>query len=343
MIIVLKKDATDLQIRQLEDKISSWGLSPHVSRGKQQTIIGAIGDESILREKPISALSYVEKVLAVVQPYKLANRQFHPDDTVIDLGDGVLIGGGNVSVMAGPCSVESHDGLMTIADAVSRSGATILRGGAFKPRSSPYSFQGLGKEGLKYLSEAGRAYGLKIITELMNIRDLDDVAGCADIIQIGTRNMQNYDLLKAVGQSKKPVMIKRGLAATIEELLMSAEYVMHEGNSRVMVCERGIRTFETWTRNTLDISCVPAVHELSHLPVIVDPSHAAGRAELVSPLSLAGIAAGADGLMIEVHDHPEEAFSDGRQSLVPDAFFELMQSVKSMCGLLGVNLVTGNS
>jgi 3-deoxy-7-phosphoheptulonate synthase len=328
MIIVLRPDATEQQINHIIDKVTKLGLKPMVSKGTERTIIGVIGPEDIIQAQPLEVYPGVEKVLPILKPYKLVSRDFKPENSVIDLGNGIKIGGEKIVVMAGPCSVENRDLLIDIARKVKKAGATVLRGGAFKPRTSPYSFQGLGEEGLKYLAEAKNQTGLLIVTELMDIRDVDLVARYADIIQIGARNMQNFNLLKEVGRIKKPVLLKRGIASTIKELLMSAEYVMSEGNFNVILCERGIRTFEDFTRFTLDINAVPAIKSQSHLPVIVDPSHGTGKWGLVPAVSKAGIAAGADGLIIEVHPSPEDALSDGAQSLLPENFEKMMQELR---------------
>lgn len=327
MIIVLKPSATQQQIDHIMAKLKELGLSTHLSRGKERTIIGAIGDDRVLQNQPISIFPGVESVLPILSPFKLVSREFKNEDTVIDI-DGIKIGGKKIQVMAGPCAVEKLDLLIEIAREIKDAGATILRGGAFKPRTSPYSFQGLGQEGLEYLAEAKKKTGLPVVTELMDPRDIDQVLKCADIIQIGARNMQNFRLLKEVGQHDKPVLLKRGLSATIKEFLMSAEYIMSMGNHNVILCERGIRTFESYTRNTLDLSAIPAIKKLSHLPIIVDPSHAVGKWDLVAPMSKAAIAAGADGLIIEVHSNPEEAYSDGEESLRPDQFKSLMTDLR---------------
>ena len=335
MIIVLRHDATEEQIKHITEKVTKLGLKPMISRGTERTIIGVIGPEDVLRITPLEVFPGVEKVMPVLAPYKLVSREFKEEDTVVDVGKGVKIGGKKVVVMAGPCAVENFDTLLDIAKAVKASGATVLRGGAFKPRTSPYSFQGLGEQGLKYLKDVADETGLVTITEVMDPRDVELVARYADILQIGARNMQNFNLLKEVGNTKKPVLLKRGLSSTIKELLMSAEYILSGGNFNVMLCERGIRTFEDYTRNTLDISAVPSVKQLSHLPIIVDPSHAAGKWGLVPSLSRAAIASGADGLIIEVHSHPEEALSDGAQSLIPDNFASLMKELKVLAQAVG--------
>ncbi len=337
-IIVLHPEASDEDIRHILKKLESKGLKSHVSQGTERTIIGVIGDTSKVTEEEedgIRAMSGVENVVRILKPYKLASREFKKQTTSIDVGHGVTIGGRRIAVMAGPCSVENRASLMLVAEKVKEAGATILRGGAFKPRTSPYSFQGLGEEGLQYLSEARKKNGMPIVTELMDSRDLDVIMKYADIIQIGTRNMQNFRLLLEVGTVNKPVLLKRGLSATIKEWLMSAEYIMSRGNQQVMLCERGIRTFETATRNTLDLSAIPVLKKLTHLPVVVDPSHAVGKWDLVAPMAKAAIAAGADALMIEVHCNPEEALSDGEQSLRPDLFAQLMHELKPIAQAVG--------
>ena len=326
MVIVMKPNAPKEVIEKIEKKMISLGCEINRVQGKDYCIIGLVGDTTKINRGQIEANEYVEKLLIVQHPFKLASRYFHPEDTIIDV-DGVKIGGGNIAIIAGPCSVESEEQLMTIAHAVKKSGANMLRGGAFKPRTSPYSFQGMGEEGLKLLRKAKEETGLPIVTEVMDQENFSIVEEYADILQIGARNMQNFSLLKYAGRSNKPILLKRGLCATYEELLMSAEYIMSEGNHQVILCERGIRTFETFTRNTLDISAIPSIRELSHLPIVMDPSHAAGKWAMIEPLSKASIAAGADGLAIEVHNHPELAFSDGAQSLKFEKFERLMRSV----------------
>lgn len=333
MIIVLQPNATPSQMERIIEKVKSLGLKPMVSKGVERTIIGVIGEEDIIRLQPLEAFPGVEKVMTILAPYKLVSREFKPVDSIIEV-DGVSIGGKKVIVMAGPCAVESYEVLLETAQEVKAAGATVLRGGAFKPRTSPYSFQGLGEEGLTYLRDVGREVGLAVVTEAMDPRDVALVERYADIIQIGARNMQNFNLLKEVGLAKKPVLLKRGMSSTIKELLMSAEYILSNGNFNVILCERGIRTFEDYTRNTLDISSVPAVKQLSHLPIIVDPSHATGRWGLVAPVAKAAIAAGADGLLIEVHPKPEEALSDGAQSLSVDNFRNLMEQLKDLVGVV---------
>ncbi|UCF29887.1 MAG: 3-deoxy-7-phosphoheptulonate synthase [bacterium] len=337
MIIVLKPGSTQSDIDYVSEKLHEKGLKVHVSKGEERTIIGAIGDERILREASLAAYPAVEKILPILKPFKLASRDFQRENSRVQIGD-LTIGDDEVRIMAGPCSVETREGLLQVARAVKAAGGTFLRGGAFKPRSSPYAFQGLGEEGLKYLAEAREETGLYVITELMDPRDTELVYRYADIIQIGARNMSNFTLLKEVGRVDKPVLLKRGLSATVKELLMSAEYILHEGNRKVILCERGVRTFETETRNTLDLSAVPLVKDMSHLPIVVDPSHGVGRSDLVSPMCLAAVAAGADGLLIEIHENPEEALCDGPQSLRLSEFAELMVRVKSLIEALGRKL-----
>ncbi len=334
MIIVLRPDATESQTKHIIEKVESLGLKAVVSKGVERTIIGVIGEEDVLRAQPLEVFPGVEKVMPVLAPYKLVSRDFKPADTVVEV-NGIKIGAEKIVVMAGPCAVEDYELLLEIAESVKKYGATILRGGAFKPRTSPYSFQGLGEEGLKYLKEVGKKTGLMVVTEVMDLRDIELVSRYADIIQIGARNMQNFNLLKEAGVSKKPVLLKRGMMSTIKEFLMSAEYILSNGNFNVILCERGIRTFEDYTRNTMDISAVPIIKRLSHLPIIVDPSHGTGRWELVEPLSKAAIAAGSDGLIIEVHSKPEEALSDGVQSLLPDRFEHLMGEIRKIAKAVG--------
>jgi 3-deoxy-7-phosphoheptulonate synthase len=340
MIIVLKPGVSQAEIAHVVDKIKEFGLEPHVSAGKERTIIGVIGDDRIIENLPLSIFPGVDKVMPILAPYKLVGREFKSEDTLVTVGPQrqIQIGGSRLHVMAGPCAVESLDRLMTVAEAVKSSGATILRGGAFKPRTSPHTFQGLGAEGLEHLVEARKKTGLPIVTEVLDTRDVELVARQADILQIGTRNMQNFQLLIEAGRSNKPVMLKRGLSATIKEFLLAAEYIMKQGNHQVILCERGIRTFETTTRNTLDLAAVPVLKQLSHLPVIVDPSHATGKWELVAPMAKAAIAAGADGLMIEVHANPEEALSDGEESLKPPKFHAMMQELKKVAAAVGREL-----
>ncbi len=335
MIIICKRGATDEQIAHIEEAIRSWGLKPHTSRGVERAIIGIIGPEDVVREKPLEAFPGVESVTPVLKPYKLASYEFTQKRTVVDVR-GVKIGDAQkVVLMAGPCSVESREQILEIARIVKKAGASVLRGGAFKPRTSPYTFQGLGKKGLELLAEARKATGLPVITELMDTKDTEVVEEYTDIIQIGARNMQNFSLLKEVGRCKKPVMLKRGLAATIKDVLLSAEYILNEGNMNVMLCERGIRTFETYTRNTLDLSAVPALKKESHLPVIVDPTHGAGHHDLIPAMALAAVASGADGIMVEVHNNPESALSDGEQSLLPEKFKALVAQMRAVAAAIG--------
>ncbi len=337
MIIVLKARSTQADIDHVTERLTKLGLRVHVSQGEQRTIIGAIGDERILAEAAIAAYPAVERVLPIVQPFKLASREFQPEGTVVKVGNASL-GGKRLGIIAGPCSVENRDSLLAVARELKKAGASFLRGGAFKPRTSPYAFQGLGEEGLRYLAEARAETGLPVVTELMDPRDADLVYKYADVVQIGARNMSNFTMLKEVGRGKKPVLLKRGLASTVKELLLSAEYILSEGNREVILCERGVRTFETETRNTLDLSAVPLAKSLSHLPMIVDPSHAVGRADLVAPMALAALAAGADGILVEVHPCPEEALCDGPQSLTPPAFAALMERLRAMAALMGREL-----
>ncbi len=328
MVIVMKKNATEAQIEHVISWIESVGFRAHPSQGVERTIIGAVGDgRDKAQLKSIEHLPGVEKAVPILRPYKLASREARDGNTVIRLGD-LAVGGGEFIVMAGPCSVESEEQLMESAYVVKKGGAHVLRGGAFKPRTSPYSFQGMEEEGLKLLKKVRERTGLPVVTEVMNTTDVDLVESYADILQIGARNVQNFALLKAVGHTRKPVLLKRGMMTTIEELLMSAEYILSEGNGQVILCERGIRTFETATRNTLDLSAVPVLKQSTHLPVIVDPSHAAGHWNYVAPLARAAVAVGADGLLIEVHPEPEKAVSDGMQSLKPEKFYQLMEDVR---------------
>ncbi|MBI3321109.1 MAG: 3-deoxy-7-phosphoheptulonate synthase [Candidatus Omnitrophica bacterium] len=337
MIIVLKPDATKKQLDHLIERIKALGLKPMVSKGTERTIIGVIGSEDALRVQPLEVIPGVEKVIPVLKPYKLVSREFKPESSVIDVR-GVAIGGNALVLMAGPCSVENRAMLFETAKAVKGAGAQVLRGGAFKPRTSPYSFQGLGEEGLKLLREAAKETGMRVVTELMDARDLQLVEQYADIIQIGARNMQNFELLKEVGQSTSPVLLKRGLSATVTEFLLAAEYILSQGNFNVIFCERGIRTFEDQTRFTLDLNAVPVIKKLSHLPVIVDPSHGTGSWDYVEPMAKAAIAAGADGLMIEVHPNPETALSDGPQSLLPKKFAALVKELKKVAKAVGRTL-----
>ena len=325
MIAVIKKDTSKDQLDHLIHWLSEQNVDVHISEGVDHTVLGLVGDTTRIDIDLLDSLAIVDSVKRISEPYKQCNRKFHPDDTVVDV-QGVKIGGGHFAVIAGPCSIESEEQIISIAKQVKAAGAQLLRGGAFKPRTSPYDFQGLKADGLELLIEAKKETGMPIVTEIMNANHLplfEDV----DIIQVGARNMQNFDLLKELGKTQKPILLKRGLANTLKEFLMSAEYIMSEGNSNIILCERGIRTYETYTRNTMDISAIPLLHELSHLPVIADPSHATGKAKLVEPMALAATAAGADGLMIEVHNDPAHALCDGAQSLTPDAFAALNKRI----------------
>ena len=328
MIAILKPGTTPAQMQHLVDWLKHMNLDVHISKGTEVTVLGLIGDTSRVDMDLLKSLDMVESVKRVSEPFKQANRKFHPKDTIVQAGD-VRIGGGYFAMIAGPCSVESEEQIIAVARAVKESGANILRGGAFKPRTSPYAFQGMKGEGIRLLLEAKKATGLPIVTEIMNITALDMFAD-VDIIQVGARNMQNFDLLKELGKTQKPILLKRGLANTLQELLMSAEYIMSEGNEQVILCERGIRTFETATRNTLDLSAVSVLHKLTHLPVVVDPSHATGKADLVAPMAYAATAAGADGIMIEVHNNPACALCDGAQSLTPHQFDEVCHKVRKI-------------
>ena len=333
MIVLLKENPNPKQLENLMDWLKSMNIHVHVSEGVDRTILGLVGDTRSIDIDLIKALDIVDEVKRIQEPFKEANRKFHPDDTVVEVAPGVRIGGGNFQMIAGPCSVESEEQICYVAKRVKEAGAGLLRGGAFKPRTSPYSFQGLRGEGIRLLLEAKAETGLPIVTEIMDMSQLDMFAD-VDVIQVGARNMQNFELLKVLGELRKPILLKRGMSATYEELLMSAEYIMAGGNEHVILCERGIRTFETYTRNTLDITAVPVLKQLSHLPVIVDPSHAAGRYKLVPPLAKAALAAGADGLEIEVHNDPERALSDGPQSLRPELFDQLSQELHAMAQAL---------
>ena len=337
MVILLRQNASKSNVEHLIEEIKAKGLSINYSEGASQTIIGVIGDTTRVDVDELERLPFVESVKRVTEPYKAANRKMHPKDTIVKITENVSIGEGIFNVIAGPCSVETEEQVIEVAKRVKAAGATLLRGGAFKPRTSPYSFQGLEADGIKLLLEAKKETGLPIVTEIMNVNHLDLFAE-VDLIQVGARNMQNFDLLKVLGKCNKPILLKRGLANTIEEWLMSAEYIMAGGNKNVILCERGIRTFETYTRNTLDISAVPVLKNLTHLPVIVDPSHATGMRWLVSPLAKTAVAAGADGLMIEVHNNPAKALCDGAQSLDPDAFDTLMEDIKKRVAFEGKTL-----
>ena len=333
MIIILKDNAQEKQIDELVEWVSGFGVKTNLVNGVHQRIIGLIGDTTRIDVESVQAKDIVEQVKRVQEPYKNANRRFHPDDTIIDVR-GRKLGGNTLNVIAGPCSVETEDQILQTAIAVKEAGATMLRGGAFKPRTSPYAFQGLGKEGINLLVKAREITGLPIVTEIMDLSDLDLFAD-VDVVQVGARNMQNFTLLKELGKSDKPVLLKRGLSSTLQELLMSAEYIMAGGNSKVILCERGIRTFEPKTRNTLDLSAVPLLKHHSHLPVVIDPSHATGIAKLVEPMSLAAVASGCDALEIEVHVDPKNAWSDGAQSLTPEQFKETMKKIKAMSEFCG--------
>ena len=334
MIIVMGPEATQEQVHVIMNKLTALGLKVHLSEGATRTIIGIIGNKQLIAQLPIEAMDGVEKTVSVTVDYKLVSREFKQDDTIVDVG-GILIGGNHLAVMAGPCAVESREQLLQSAFIVKEAGAQFLRGGAYKPRTSPYAFQGLEEKGLKMLAEAREKTGLKIVTEVVDVESVPVVSAYADMLQIGSRNMQNFQLLKTVGKTNKPVLLKRGLSATINEWLNAAEYIMSEGNYNVVLCERGIRTYEEYTRNTLDLSAVAAVKNISHLPIIVDPSHGTGRWKLVRPMARAGIAAGADGLMVEVHPNPAEALSDGKQSLTPENFELMMQEVKIIAEVMG--------
>ncbi|WP_303690624.1 3-deoxy-7-phosphoheptulonate synthase [Megamonas hypermegale] len=337
MIIVMKPEATANDLEAVKNKIKNEGLDYHLSQGSSRTIVGVIGDKKKIAMLQMNSFSGVEKTVSITEKYKLVSREFKKEDSVVDV-DGVKIGGGHFAVMAGPCSVESREQLLEAARAVKECGVQFLRGGAFKPRTSPYDFQGLGVEGLKMMRSVADETGLKVVTEIVNINDIDTICQYADMLQIGARNMQNFQLLKEVGLTRKPVLLKRGLSATISEWLNAAEYIASGGNYNIVFCERGIRTYETFTRNTLDLSAVAAVKELSHLPIIVDPSHGTGRWQMVQPMARAAVAAGADGLMIEVHPHPEVALSDGDQSLKPANFKIVMDEVKQIMKIMGKTL-----
>jgi len=336
-IIVLRPDTTEAQLKHIVKKLESRGLKANISKGTERTIIGVIGDTSKVTEEEentIRIMPGVEDVMRILKPYRMASRDFQSSDSKINV-KGIVIGGKKIQVIAGPCAVENRTILMSIGEKVKGAGAAFIRGGAFKPRTSPYSFQGLGEEGLKHLAYVRKKTGLPVVTELMDPRDMEVIVKYADIIQIGARNMQNFRLLLEVGSAKKPVLLKRGLSSTIKEWLMAAEYIMSRGNHNVILCERGIRTFETATRNTLDLSAVPVLKKLTHLPVVVDPSHGVGKWDLVAPMAKAAVAAGADGLIIEVHTNPEEALSDGEQSLRPDDFKKLMKELKPIAAAVG--------
>ncbi len=334
MIIVLKPNSTPDQVQHVLDRIEELGFTPHVSRGVARTIIGVIGDERKLHAEPLQAIAGVEQVLPVLKPFKLASREFRAEDSIFSV-KGVRIGGGHLAVIAGPCAIEGEEILAEIAGKVRDAGANILRGGAFKPRTSPYSFQGLGEDGLKILQAVGERLGMPTVTEVMDPRQVDLIERYADMFQIGARNMQNFDLLKEVGRTRKPVLLKRGMSATVKDLLMSAEYVLAQGNPEVILCERGVRSFEDSTRNMMDLSAIPNAKGQSHLPIIADASHATGRPDLIPPMTLAAVAAGADGIHVEVHSCPEKALSDGPQALLPEQFAALMDQVRRLADVVG--------
>jgi 3-deoxy-7-phosphoheptulonate synthase len=334
LVVVLEKNATDKQIENVIKHLEDFGFAVHKSTGVEQIVLGAIGVKPDFDTRKVQILEGVAEVHRITEPYKLASRTFKRDNTEIKIKD-VIIGGREVVMMAGPCSVESEKQIFTIAEIVAKAGAKILRGGAFKPRTSPYSFQGLGEEGLKLLRKAADKNDMIVITEVMESAQIELINEYTDIFQVGARNMQNFPLLKELGKVKKPIMLKRGLAATVEDWLMSAEYILSSGNKEVMLCERGIRTFETYTRNTFDLSAIPVVHKISHLPVIADPSHATGLRDKVIPMARAAVAAGADGIMVEVHNDPEKALSDGPQALLPEQFSDLMKQAKAIAGVIG--------
>lgn len=338
MIVLMKHEALEQDVQRVVERIEKLGFKANVSKGVERTVIGIIGDERFLNKDQISLLPNVENIIPILKPYKLASREFQPTDSVISV-DGVLIGGNEIVIMAGPCSVEGEEQLLESAEIVKKAGIKILRGGAFKPRTSPYSFQGMGKDGLKILEKAKRITGLKIITEVMDTTEIELVAEYADILQVGTRNMQNTKLLQNLGKIKKPVLLKRNYSATLAEFLLSAEYLLSNGNDQVILCERGIRTFVEYTRNTLDLNIVPAIKQLSHLPIIVDPSHGTGRHDFIIPMSRAALAAGADGLIVEMHPKPEEATSDGEQSLKPEKLFQLMKEADLIAKAVGRTLL----
>ena len=338
MVVIMKPGFTPEQLEAAIRTMEAGGVKVMVSRGSETTILGAEGSAAGIDREKLSLLPGVDGVMRVTEPYKKANRKYHPEDTVVELGGGAAVGGEKLAVIAGPCSVESEEQIVSVARAVKAAGAAALRGGAFKPRTSPYAFQGMGNDGIRLLQEARAATGLPIVTEIMSTDNVEMFEMCVDVIQVGARNMQNFDLLKQLGKTTKPILLKRGLSSTIEEWLMSAEYIMAGGNERVILCERGIRTFETFTRNTLDLSAVLAVKQLSHLPVVVDPSHACGKAWMVERMSLAAVAAGADGLLIEVHNDPANALCDGAQSITPAQFGGLMEKLRALAPCVGREL-----
>ncbi|RUL88230.1 3-deoxy-7-phosphoheptulonate synthase [Tautonia sociabilis] len=334
MIIVLKPQPTPEQIQHVLERIEDLGFTPHLSQGVSRTIIGVIGDERKLQATPLQAIAGVEQVIPVLKPFKLASREFRPEPSVFEV-KGIRIGGGHLAVIAGPCAIEGEEIFLEIAEAVRAAGANVLRGGAFKPRTSPYSFQGLGEDGLKILKTAGDRLGMPTVTEIMDPRQLDLVCAYADMLQVGARNMQNFDLLKEVGRVDKPVLLKRGMSATVKDLLMSAEYVLSQGNHKVILCERGVRSFEDSTRNMMDLSAIPNAQGQSHLPIIADPSHATGRPDLIPAMARAAVAAGADGVHVEVHTCPEQALSDGPQALLPEPFAALVDDLRRLAEVLG--------
>ncbi len=335
MVVVMQEDANEAQIQHVIDRLVEMGFDVHRSTGATHTVLGAVGVRSDFDPRDIELLDGVREVMRITQPYKLASRAFRPEGTIVDLGNGVRIGGPEVVVAAGPCAVESAEQIHTIAESVAKTGAKLLRGGAFKPRTSPYTFQGLGEQGLKLLRQAADQNHLLVVSEVMDSSQISLLLAYADVLQVGARNMQNYYLLRALGEVQKPILLKRGMSATIEELLLSAEYIMAGGNYKVILCERGIRTFETYTRNTLDIAAIPVIKKLSHLPILVDPSHGTGRRDKVPPMARAAVAAGADGLLIEVHHDPEHALSDGAQSLYADQFAQLMAELRIIAPAVG--------
>ena len=342
MIVVMKPGSTAENLSAVVKKIEAAGLRTHLSKGEEVTIVGVIGDKKIIANLELQMMAGVDKTVRITEKYKLVSRDFHPEDTIVDAG-GIKIGGNEVVVMAGPCAVESLEQLREAASAVKACGAKFLRGGAFKPRTSPYDFQGFGVDGLKLLRKVADEFDLRVVTEIVDKDDIETFCKYSDILQVGARNMQNFQMLKALGKCSKPILLKRGLSATISEWLNAAEYIMSGGNEQVIFCERGIRTYETFTRNTLDLSAVAAVKELSHLPIIVDPSHGTGRWKMVAPMARAALAAGADGLIIEVHPHPEKALSDGDQSLTPEAFKKLMESLGGIAKVMGRSLVASRA
>ncbi|MFZ5942807.1 MAG: 3-deoxy-7-phosphoheptulonate synthase [Bacillota bacterium] len=337
MIVVMERGTEEGKIENVLETLQKRGYTLHVSRGVERTVIGVLGSKTPKDDLAIEVLEGVEKVIPILTPYKLASRELQKDNTIITIGD-VVIGSQELQIMAGPCAVESREQISEVAEIAKLGGAKIMRGGAYKPRTSPYAFQGLEEKGLQYLKEAGEKHGLLIVTEVMDTRSVEVVGEYADILQVGARNMQNFALLKEVGKSNKPVLLKRGISATIEEWIMAAEYILAGGNKQVMLCERGIRTFETYTRNTLDLSVVPILKQLTHLPVIVDPSHGTGKWRLVNPMAKAAVAAGADGLIIEVHPNPSEALSDGPQSLKPEKYYQLMDELGQVAAVMGRSL-----